>query len=357
MLDEPHSPRYEWIDISKGVGILAVILCHSMIPMLSVEILYSTVAFLTSFVMVLFFILAGMTYNGEKHRENLRNYAVSRGRQLLIPYIAIYFIMILLFIPLAGSIDTYLTPLELVIWFLYGAGPPGQPTYLWFLPVLYFGLLLFTAIESATHTNDPKIRWPLVAILPFFAFWMTDVFSPMLVPWRLNDVLLTTAFCIVGYEMKRYRDLKPWHTDSKIRDGAIFLILIAFLFVVSQYNGFISPADDWYGTNGWLYLISGIIGAVVIFMLSSISTSSMASRKMQFLGVNSQVIYEVHPIFFYLVPVLLGLFGLSTLDYDTSFALIWPIRFVLAFGLSIPFTLLVSRNRFLSLIFKGKSRE
>jgi fucose 4-O-acetylase-like acetyltransferase len=173
----------------------------------------------------------------------------------------------------------------------------------------------------------------------------------------LNDVLLTTAFCIVGYEMKWYRDLKPWHTDSKIRDGAIFLILIAFLFVVSQYNGFISPADDWYGTNGWLYLISGIIGAVVIFMLSSISTSSMASRKMQFLGVNSQVIYEVHPIFFYLVPVLLGLFGLSTLDYDTSFALIWPIRFVLAFGLSIPFTLLVSRNRFLSLIFKGKSRE
>jgi fucose 4-O-acetylase-like acetyltransferase len=345
----------EWIDISKGAGIVGVILAHSMIPWQDNTVLESVVAFVTSFVMALYFILAGMTYNGEKHRENLRSYAISRGRQLLIPYFAIYIIMMLLFIPLEGSIDTYLTPIDLVFWLLYGAGPPGQPTYLWFLPVLYFGLLIFVAIESLTHAYDPRVKWPLVVLLPFLAFWITDAFSPILVPWRLNSVLLTTAFCIVGYEISRYRGLRSWHTDSRIRDGAIFVILLGILIVASQYNGFISPADDWLGTNGWLYLITGTFGTIFIFMLSSLSKSSIASRKMQFLGVGSQIIYEIHPIFFYLVPLIASLFGLSATDYATSFVLFWPVRFVVAFGLSIPFTLLVYRNRLLSLIFTGKS--
>ena len=76
---------------------------------------------------------------------------------------------------------------------------------------------------------------------------------------------------------------------------------------------------------------------------------------MQFLGVNSQTIYEAHPIFFYLVPVILSLLGLSFADYFASFSLFWPIRFVIAFSISIPFTVLVLRNRILSLIYTGKS--
>ncbi|MFQ5831537.1 MAG: acyltransferase family protein [Candidatus Thorarchaeota archaeon] len=341
--------------MSKGAGIIFVILPHSMIPWQDNAIQWSVIAFVTSFVMPLYFILAGLTYNGEKHRESLRNYAISRGGQLLIPYFAIYIIMMLLFVPLEGSIDTYLTPIDLVFWLLYGAGPPGQPTYLWFLPVLYFGLLIFVAIESVTHTYDPRVKWPLVALFPFLAFWITDVFSPILVPWRLNSVLLAAAFCIIGHEIRRYRGLKSWHTDSRIRDGAILVFLFVFLIPASQYNGFISNADDWLGTNGWLFIVTGTFGTIFIFMLSSLSEYSIVSRKMQFLGVGSQVIYEVHPIFFYLVPLIVSLFGFSATDYATSFALFWPIRFVFALGLSIPFTLLVYRNRLLSLILTGKS--
>jgi fucose 4-O-acetylase-like acetyltransferase len=355
-LTEPvTSKRLEWIDISKGAGIISVILCHSMIPVSDDVILESVVAFLSSFVMALFFIMAGMTYNGNKHRNNIKNYAISRGRQLLIPYFIIYIIMTLLFIPLAGSIDTYLTPGDLIFWLLYGAGPPGQTTYLWFLPVLYFGLLLFTAIEFATHTQDPRVRWPLVIILPILAFWIMDVFDPLPVPWRVNSILLTAAFCIVGSEIKRFRGLRPWRTDSRIRDGTFFAILFVFMLAVSQYNGFISPADDNFGTNGWLYLLSGTLGTIFIFMLSSLLNSSSISRKIQFLGVNSQSIYEIHPVFFYLVPITLGFLGLSATAYATSFTMLWPLRFAFSFCLSIPFVYLVLRNRIFSLIFTGKS--
>jgi hypothetical protein len=327
-----------------------------MLPVLSNVFLESAIFFITSFVIALFFILAGMTYNGDKYRGNLKSYAITRGRQLLIPYFVIYITMMLLFLPLTGSIDTYLTPGDLLFWLLYGAGPPGQPTYLWFLPVLYFGLMLFTVIEAVTHTQDPRVRWPFVVILPFLALWITGVLSPMLVPWRLNSVLFAATFCIIGYEMKRYRGFESWSTDSKIRDGAILIALSASLIVISQYNGFVSHPDDWFGTNGWLYLFTGTSGTIVFFMISSLRSPSSISKRMQFLGVNSQTIYEIHPVFFYLVPILMSLVGLSATDYDATFALFWPLRFILAFGLSIPFVMLVDRNNVLSLIFTGKSK-
>jgi len=318
---------------------------------------WSVLLFITSFAMPVYFILAGMTYNGDKHRQNLKDYAISRGRQLLIPYFVIYIIMTLLFIPFAGSIDPSLTLGELVFWLLYGAGPPGHPTYLWFLQVLYFGLILFTVIESVTHTQDPRVRWLFVIFLPFLALWMTDALSPILVPWRVNSILLATTFCLIGHEMKRYRGISSWRTGSKILDGVLLVVLFAVTLVISQYNGFISHPDDWLGTNGWLYLVSGTSGTIVLFMLSSFSKSSSISKRMQFLGVNSQIVYEVHPIFFYLVPLVIGLFGFSVAAYEAAHTLYWPIRFIIAFGLSIPFTMLILRNRVLSLIFTGKSSK
>ena len=77
-----------------------------MIPMRDVPYLDASTTFLASFAIALFFIMAGLTYNGDKHRNNLKAYAISRGRQLLIPYFILYIIMIVLFIPLGGLVDT-----------------------------------------------------------------------------------------------------------------------------------------------------------------------------------------------------------------------------------------------------------
>ena len=345
------SNRLDWIDNARGIGIFTVVLVHSMIPMRYDVYLDAAVMLLAGFAIALFFIMAGMTYNGDKNRNNLKDYAISRGCQLLIPYFALYIIMMILFIPLAGSVDTYLTPADVVFWFLYGAGPPGQATHLWFLPVLFFGLMLFVTIESLTHSYDSRVRWPLVVLLPVIAVWITDICSPMLVPWRVNSVLIATSFCIIGHEMQRYSGLKQWRTNSKILDGVIFLILAVVLFVVSQYNGFFNFVEDSFGENAWLYLVTGTSGTILVFMLSSL----FKSRRVEFLGVNSQVIYEIHPVFFYLAPLLMVALGWSLADYDASITLFWPLRFLLGFVLAIPFAMLVLRNRILSMIFTGKS--
>ncbi len=338
--------------MSKGIGIIIVILVHSMIPMIN-----PVTTHLSSFAIALFFILAGLTYNGEKHRNNLRRFMSSRARQFMIPYFALYIIIMLIFLPLSSNVDTYLTPDQLLFWFLYGAGPPNQSTHLWFLPVLYFGLVLFVLIDRVVYRAPLESRLSLVILLPVLAIAIRDWFTPILVPWHLSSILLATTFCIIGNEMRRWRGLRSWRSESTVRDIAIFCIALVVLLVVSEMNGFVDLAVDRYGINAWLYMVTGTVGTILVFSLSSLlERSRRAVRAILTLGENSQTIYEIHPIFFYLVPSALFLVGWTNTDIGAAFNLFWPVRLILGLLLSLPFAIyLVPRSRALRLIFTGKS--
>ena len=128
MKSEPQLPRFEWIEVTKGIGVMFVILVHSMIPWLNPVTIH-----LSSFTIAIFFVLAGLTYNNQRYRGNLRYFAVSRGKQFLIPYFFLYMIMMVLFLPLSSTVESAFTPVEIFLWFLYGNGPPLSASHLWFL--------------------------------------------------------------------------------------------------------------------------------------------------------------------------------------------------------------------------------
>jgi fucose 4-O-acetylase-like acetyltransferase len=345
--------RLIWIDLSKGIGIVLVILAHATV----IEPSPPTIL-ISNFAIALFFILGGLTYSSERHRTNLKHFIVSRGRQFLIPYFAIYFIIMVLFIPLASSVDTYLTPDQYLFWFLYGAGPPSQATHLWFLPVLYFGLILFVLIDRAMQRFPAESRWILVVLLPLLAVAIRDYFAPVLVPWRVSSILIATACCIIGHEVRRFRGLNSWTFGSKARDLVLFLGCFVVVMLVSGYNGLVDFAVDRLGTIPLLYLISGTFGTIMIFILSSaLENSKIASRIILPFGTDSQTIYEIHPIFFYIVPPLLVLLGWSATDIATYHVLLWPLRFILGVVLSLLFAVyIVSRNDAMSFIFTGRRR-
>ena len=98
MEGEPQLPRFEWIEVTKGIGITFVILVHSMIPWLNPVTIH-----LSSFTIAIFFFLAGLTYNNYRYRGNLRYFAISRGKQFLIPYFFLYIIMMVLLFSLVFS--------------------------------------------------------------------------------------------------------------------------------------------------------------------------------------------------------------------------------------------------------------
>ena len=350
--DTSTATRLDWIEAAKGVGITSVILVHSIIPTVN-----PITTHLSSFTIPLFFMLAGLTYNNDRHRGRLRSFAVSRGRQFLIPYFFLYFVLIVLFVPLSPNIETYLTPDQLVFWFLYGNGPPLSASHLWFLPVLYFGLMVFVVADRLMQNLPVHSRWILAVVFPLLAIIVQFVFAPALVPWRLGGVLIAATFVLFGNMMRHYKGMDPWRTSSRAIDAVLFILLSILLVLISSLNGFTDIAVDNFGVSIWLYLVAGTTGTIVAFLVSSSLLSILSLRRVfMALGKNSQEVYEIHPIAFPLVPLIALSLNLSFDDLGLA-PIFWSIRFLL--GVSVAFLLtkyVITRNRVLAFLFRGSER-
>jgi len=346
--------RAEWIEIAKGIGVTFVILVHSMIPDINPGTTH-----LSSFTIPIFFMLTGLTYDNEKHRNHLGVLAKLRARQLLIPYFSLYLIMIVLFIPLSSYVDTYLTPDQVLFWLLYGNGPPNSASHLWFLPVLYFGLMAFALVDKITYRLSRGFKWVALIILMLAANTIWSIFRPVLIPWRFSSILIAAAFVLIGNELRQSRGLKALASQSAAKNLAGILALTVAVLTLSQLNGFTDMAVDSYGACVWLYLGAGTAGCLLVFQVSSLlHKSSAPGRGLFALGGVSQEAYEVHPVTFYLVPIVATNLGLSLTSDPTVGSLLWLVRFLLGVILSyVLASRLIRKNSILSLIFSGRSRS
>ncbi|NWF96349.1 MAG: acyltransferase [Candidatus Thorarchaeota archaeon] len=349
--------RSQWIDASKGIGLLCVITVHSMIPDINPVTIH-----LSSFTIPLFFILAGLTYNSDAHRYDLRHFVMSRGRQYLIPYFMLYLLTLVLFSLLQPYVATYLTPDQLLFWFFYGSGPPDAATHLWFLPVMYFGLVLFALIDRLTAHLPTASRIPFLFLLPFLASVVEATLSLQgsLVPWHLNAVLISTTFSLIGNQLRRLNGLNEWSIGSAARDLALASAGTMVLLLLSSVNGFTDIAVDNTGASVWLYMVNGTMGSAIVFTVAGhVARSGGRVRgSLVSLGNYSQEVYEIHPIMFYLVPVSLVLLGWTSTQIAACHSIFWPLRLVIGTGVSfLAAKKVISRHRITRLMFRGSTAE
>ena len=345
------SSRIDWIDVSKGIGIILVVLVHSIIPLIN-----PVTTHLSSFAIPLFFVLAGLTYDSEKHRYKLKRIAKVRGRQFMVPYFCLYSIIMVIFYLIPNAVESYLTPDQVVFWFFYGSGPPDQSTHLWFLPVLYFGFILFILLDRILV---PVSRWTRLLLIPslaIIAVGINSLFAPMLVPWHLGSILISTNFMLIGNEIRIAYGMRPWLTRSRILDIVLAIMAAAVVVFLSEINGFTDIAVDNLGNNVWFYLINGTLGSAVLFILASLIAFHLKSarRTLVLLGNASQEVYEFHPLTFLLATPLMLLLGWPLGDINASFDALWFVRFSAGIFVSLIAVLyLIRKNGFLSLVFTG----
>ncbi len=350
-MNEEIASRSEWIDVAKGIGIIAVIIVHSLIPIVN-----AVTTHLSAFAIQLFFVVAGLTHNNKKYRSQIDRLIRVRGRQLLIPYFILYFMMIGLFIILDPFIGTDLTSEQLLYWFLYGSGPPQSSTHLWFLPVLFFGLVLFAIIDKVTANLPHGTRLIFLFILPIAASWLTTTLSPNLVPWHINAIFIATAFILFGNELRLYLDGDVGHRIPQKKSVALFIIATIGLLVFSSLNGFTDLAVDNIGVNVWLYMLAGGMGSIMCLSLAILISQSLnrLRRLLTSFGTHSQVVYEFHPLLFFLVPLILLIFGAVPDHLLVTEEWVWPLRLSLALFFSLPVVVyVIERNRILRFIFRG----
>lgn len=184
--------RIDFLDIAKGIGIVWVLLGHSLdlrIPY------YGTIAF--SFHMPLFFILSGYCFTRKKDEKTL---FVTLFKRYLVPY----FFTIGLFIAYYLVKGNYAECKNWIWGGVYGSGwDYASPRYIkgvggiWFFLALFWGKIIMNSIFKLPE-------YLCIALVSLLAYWGVYSYSVFVFPWGIQNGCIGVLFLYIGFLAKRY---------------------------------------------------------------------------------------------------------------------------------------------------------
>lgn len=305
--------RIGWIDISKAIGIILVMLGHCYLDS-------CFVFWFTSFHMALFFLLSGYTFSTS---GNYFSFLKKKVKTLLIPY----FFFVLLTMLINGSLAiTHGKDYDIVqILILYLL--QSRYTLLWFLPCLFIATnIVFFIGGKIQHQSI----WLCMSLLFLILFFLYKKFLYIDLPWNIDLSLLGSAFIFGGQFIKQL---------GIIRKVNIFYAVIAFVLsiVFSVVNLNYIDKVDWSSNsfgNPILFLLSSVLGSYAVFLISMY----LRSRILLYIGAHSLVFYALHRIIIDAMLVIYGKFdvlysddnlGLAILSVVTSILILCPVNYLM----------------------------
>ena len=332
-----ESQHYKFVDVAKGLGILFIVLGHT-VPNHAIH------QFLYSFHVPLFFLLSGFTY---KLKDNKKHFYLSKFKRLLFPYFAFSIISIIVFwamskvIPLSG--DSRIIPN--ILGMLYGDSNTGYMTWnrpLWFLPCLFCSIIILDVVETLLHKLHCDGIGPRLVVI--MTMWAVGIFincyiKGLNLPFHLESAVFLTGFSEVGLLLKKFVNERNT-TKPNQNKGILYLSLFVLLLVgigLCAMNGSTDIRLHKFGVNPVLLVLTSIVFscATIIFSLSLTNVNFLAVC-----GASSLSILLMHkfPILFFqeIVPYVRNL--LATYDSFKS-----TLCGILISGLVIILCLVVER--------------
>lgn len=189
--------RIDWIDMSKGIGIILMIYGHIH------GCLFPAKIWLCSFHMPLFFFLSGITYNSLKYTQ-LNKLLSNKAITLLIPYalfaIAIFSWRVILqmigFLNSGVPIDVKYIFRQVLGIFVqirgtdYGIG-------VWFIPCIFISFLFLFVITKVANGN--RFMELLLGLCSFVIGYSYCRLIGIKLPWGLDAAFIGSFFMVVGY--------------------------------------------------------------------------------------------------------------------------------------------------------------
>ena len=146
--------RINWIDVAKAIGILLIVLSHTLENGLFRQAIFS-------FHVPLFFFLSGLTYHGAK-----KGAWKKRFFRLYLPYIIFSLVSIMVFAVAAhflpGLLDANVSIGKGIVGMLYGNARTGNMKWnepLWFIPCLIAVYALADITELGLSNVKPSMRF------------------------------------------------------------------------------------------------------------------------------------------------------------------------------------------------------
>lgn len=255
--------RYDCLDFAKGIGILLVIMGHSLFPLhQAIDIFH----------MPLFFFLSGLTL---KKYDVFGQFLIKKIDRIIIP---------LLFFTCCSNVIEKLISYQGPIF----NGP------LWFLYALFGGVII---AEIVIKSYDSKVTLYLVTFLISVLIYLISLSNYSdVIPFHLETSVRASVFILLGYCLKT----KIYSLiDSKI---LILVLISSCSFLIYALGLFISIHN--YNLEGAKFINNRICTYnYALFYLSSISgtlfivSASIIINRISFvnwLGKNSLIIMCVH---------------------------------------------------------------
>lgn len=277
--------RIDYLDIAKGIAILAVILGHcGGLPQ-------GLINFIFSFHMPVFFFISGFVLKPRDSRE----YAVRKAKQLMIPYYMTGLsIIVLSTIQLCikhAFIDDIYTDILNKIWAVfYGSGEAYQTSVyipnaqaLWFFPALFVASII---VNECIKRKYSAVYIGCIAVLGYYTskiFWL---------PLSLQAGMVSAVYVYIGFEFKKYNILD--FLDRKIVAIEIFAIYILYYI---WGGGRLYLVRNWFEQGIW-EVIGSICAILCVIQVSKVISDKIKPCKklFSFLGKNTQFILCFHII-------------------------------------------------------------
>lgn len=264
--------RLEFIDITKGIGILFVLLNH-------VES-YQWVTFSSFFVIPIFFFCSGYTFSFNQEEKFRFITVVKKLPKLLKPYFFFSVLLLLIFN------DFSLRAISGIVYSRYCFFPIGTDDIyrlfivgnfpLWFLTCMSLCYLLY-----AVYLRFFKYKY--IVLVVYFLASVAMSHLPILLPWSIDTAPLLTIFMILGYETK----VRNLLTEKWL----VLICAIIYVFALRFTEG-VNISVREYGNSLSLFLVAGFAGCMILTNLALLLEKSKVCRiPLVLLGRHSLTIF------------------------------------------------------------------
>ncbi|HBV86847.1 MAG TPA: acetyltransferase [Desulfosporosinus sp.] len=216
--------RVVWVDVLKGLGIMAVVWGHSG---------SKNAFYMFWFHMPLFFFISGYLYRLNSQQTEL-SYIKRKVNHLLVPYA--YYLMLLALGMFSvslwrGQSAAYFWSANWKAFLLGGSLLEGVYATFWFTTCLFFVQIGYDFLCRKIPSGFYKGLIVLVAFL--IAYWQSRYLPESFVPWNMDVGLYALVFYAGGHFCKQTKLLdKP--SSRKIVLGVSFILFIGFIHLYSR---------------------------------------------------------------------------------------------------------------------------
>lgn len=293
--------RVHWIDITRGIAIIAIVLGHVFTS-------GNLWRYVFSFHVPIFFFISGYCFS---YKKDMNLFLKEKTDKIVIPYlvfsslsICAFFLASLVLPQIKEILDCNLG--KNLRCMFYGTSKPAIMKYnqpLWFLPCYFCVSIIAYIVERiggwTKHRNIIRIVAVVIGILTGIFFKHHENIS---LPWHLETAFSMLVWFEFG-NLTRECDLLRLFSSSKLKTLflAAFCLILGIVFELLNVRT-VGVRNEHYGII-WIYYLSA---ASTIIGICLISVLKRESRIVEYLGRNTLIILVLHKFPIVLFQEILG---------------------------------------------------